>query len=260
MINVYKSRYDLLIQCITLLLIVAGLSSCMVIHSGNVSSGTLQNFNDEHVAIATGVSKSLIFFGLAGDYSNEMILDAKMNLFRNRPLREGEYYTNFTCDISRKIILGVFFETRVTVSAEVLRPHSVRDDDPHPKAKFAEFTGVAAGENLLVNGTDTFRLGRTVYHFIEKGRALSFEIVGIYNNGLNLRPKYKPVGNLFVNPNVVYSPGKIVGDFKTGDKIMIKMALGHETGVILGFCGDKALVKTHDWSYSIPAAKLKKAE
>ena len=68
---------------------------------------------DKYVDIATGQSESSSYFWIAGNYNNKLILTAKEDLFRNRPLRTGEYYSNFSCDISKKLILCLFYITRV---------------------------------------------------------------------------------------------------------------------------------------------------
>lgn len=108
-------------QLIFFFIIPFFISSCVVNNFGNVSSGPILNINDKYVDIATGQSESSSYFWIFGNYNNKLILTAKEDLFRNRPLRTGEYYSNFSCDISKKLILFLFHITKVTVSAEVLK-------------------------------------------------------------------------------------------------------------------------------------------
>ncbi len=96
-------------------------SSCLILHKGSVSSGPLLNVNDRYVDIARGEAQSVIVLGIGSIDNDVLLLDAKKNLFKNRPLEKNEYYANFTTDISRKyIFFPIVAINKVTVSAEIL--------------------------------------------------------------------------------------------------------------------------------------------
>jgi hypothetical protein len=67
--------------------------SCHVYRYGNISGSSLLSVKDKYVDIACGEVKTRI----GGEaYSKELlIMEAKANMFKNRPLKKGEYYSNF---------------------------------------------------------------------------------------------------------------------------------------------------------------------
>ena len=97
------------------------LNSCIVFHSGNISSGPLLKVNDSYQDIATGTSNSVFVLGIGSAANNQLVQAAKRNLYINRPLQKNEYYANFTVDVNRKIILFIALIIHVTVNADVIR-------------------------------------------------------------------------------------------------------------------------------------------
>lgn len=158
-------------------------SSCIGFHSGNISSGPLISANDEYVDIAIGQSQSYYMFYIGGEYYNSMILAAKKDMYKNRPLKKGEYYANFSCDFLKHIILGVVYTIKVTVSADVLKV----SDSPSNQALQTN-TDSPKITNLPAAATQTV-----------SAQPLPFKVV----KHPNIR-NYNPKGNILVNGDSVY--------------------------------------------------------
>lgn len=93
------------------------LSSC-AFHSGMVSTTPV---SEEYIYedIGFGVCQTSRVFGLGGLSKDAMVLEAKRQLYKNRPLLKNEMYANLTVDFKRTNLL-IYNKTVVTVSADIV--------------------------------------------------------------------------------------------------------------------------------------------
>lgn len=242
-------------------------SSCLVLHNGNVSSGPLVNINDRYVDIARGEAKSVFVFGL-GDLENDVLLfDAKNNLFINRPLQKGEYYANFTSDVSKKFILFFIAINKVTISAEVLR---VNDTSNTVLSKsFKDIIRINNEKLFFVSETDTFKVNDKVYYNYDADATINtknfnlYKIVAINKKEVNLKPMYSNKENevVIINNAIFYSTTKNLKDYKIGDKVkaIVYDGIGGksaEYGTIVATRNGFAIVQTLTGYYSVAPISL----
>ncbi len=113
-------------------LLIFFLSSCIVIHNGNVSAGPLLSAKDQYVNLVVGEAETALVFGLGKFDQDQLVLEAKKNLFSKLQLHKNEYYANFTCDINKKYVLGFFLQIiKATVSADVMRANDSSNNVIH---------------------------------------------------------------------------------------------------------------------------------
>lgn len=104
---------------ITLTLLVVLLSSCAS-HLGYISSNTaISNGNFKVVGFAVGTASSKKILGLGGVRNENLVLNAKRNLYAHYPLNQGEVLSNITVDFINKQYL-LFSEEKIVVSAEII--------------------------------------------------------------------------------------------------------------------------------------------
>ena len=240
-------------------------SSCFVVHRGNVSSGPLLNVNDRYVDIARGKAHSFLVFGLGGVENDVLLLDAKKDLFKNRPLERNEYYANFTTDISKKyIFLFVFASNKVTVSAEVLKTGDTSNTTL--SKSFKNVMRVFSEKQFFVSENDTFKLGEEVYfkfNFDNYNDFTKHKIVAITKNEVNLKPIFSSEENVVVkiNKTYFYSTVKNLNDYKIGEKVKAEVFSGlgggkYEHGIIIATRRGFAIVQTSSGNYNVPPNKL----
>jgi hypothetical protein len=96
------------------------LSSCVATHLGNLSSSALDK-PVSYVDVAYGVAQTNKYFALGGLSQDALVLEAKRELYRNRPLQANEAYMNFTVDFKNTwVFFPVYTQTKVTLSADVI--------------------------------------------------------------------------------------------------------------------------------------------
>ena len=105
-----------------LFLITSFLSSCMVMHSGNMveSSGPNQN-NFTYINNAVGSSSATYILGFGGFGHKGLVREAKNDLIKNYPVKNGEALINFTVDVSTKYFLNLVIIKSVVVSADIIK-------------------------------------------------------------------------------------------------------------------------------------------
>lgn len=251
-------------------------TSCIISHHGNVSSGPLLNINDRYVAIAKGEARSYLVFGL-GTYKNDkLVLDAKKNLYKSRPLARNEYYANFAVDISRKIIFMVAIN-KVTVSAEVLKTNIT--DTNYLFFNDKRVLKIDGGNSTTDNNVE--KIGNTNLNLEVVNEIHTGDSVYFYSNSLNkfnlylaseidkenvmLRPIDPGIKNVLTSlNNTFYFKNAEKYNFKTGDKVSIEvednMNVVNKTyeGKILGISGKDILVQTTDGNNYAVLPKLVK--
>lgn len=94
-------------------------SSCAV-HSGMMTgNASITNANFKYVGIAKGQASTTHILGIGGLNRTALVFDAKKDLFRNNPLKEGQALANVSVDFKRTFIFLVYL-THVTVTADVI--------------------------------------------------------------------------------------------------------------------------------------------
>jgi len=99
------------------LVLMCLLGSCAS-HQGTLSSSSV-SVPVKYEDIALGTAETDRYFGFGGLSQDALVLEAKGELVRNRPLKTNEQYINFTTDF--KISYHLFHrQTKVTISADVV--------------------------------------------------------------------------------------------------------------------------------------------
>jgi hypothetical protein len=102
-------------------------NSCASTHNGVLnSSNDLRNV--KYVDFAFGNSKTTTFLGIGGNKHDALVLEAKLNMMRNFPLKPNQFYGNFIVDYKTTKVLGVVTNL-VTVSADILEEKTSIDKE-----------------------------------------------------------------------------------------------------------------------------------
>jgi hypothetical protein len=91
--------------------------SCAV-HQGTITSTDVKP-GARYVDVAIGITHSKKIFGFGGLKQDALVLDAKREMQKNRPLKLNEVYANYTIDFKESYWPFVE-QTKVTVCADVL--------------------------------------------------------------------------------------------------------------------------------------------
>jgi hypothetical protein len=118
------------IKLYSYLILILALSSC-AIYDGSISSSDL-NSDYVYEDIAFGVSQTDYFFSIGGLDKDALVLEAKRQLYRSRPLKENESYANFSVDF-KTTYLFIYSQIKVSVSADV-----VIKNDNNNKQRFSD--------------------------------------------------------------------------------------------------------------------------
>jgi hypothetical protein len=165
------------------------LTSCVSSHIGTISS----SLNDKPVRyedVAIGVAQSDIYFGLGGTNQDALLLEAKRELIKNRPLNKNEDYKNFTIDF-KTTYYPFYIQRKVTLSADVISFISDTVSNIYSANYKNKFLG-----NVYSNGL--FQIGDTVYNKkLEQGVVISFE------NTDHVRVLYKTKNDKFRTKTVL---------------------------------------------------------
>jgi hypothetical protein len=116
------------------------------------------SIDDTYVETVTGSARSTAIL-VFSDPQFQLIADARKNLIHNRKLNRDEYFSNFSADIRKELIFGIVYVTKVIVSADVMQNHN----EPRPELKMTSQLPKSPNQHFI-SGTDTFRLGETVYY------------------------------------------------------------------------------------------------
>tara|TARA_R110002050_G_scaffold300621_1_gene471011 strand:+ start:40656 stop:41429 length:774 start_codon:yes stop_codon:yes gene_type:complete len=251
-------------KSLQLLFILFLFSSC-AFHSGMMTgNASLTDANFQVVQLAVGHSKTVHIIGLGGLKSDAIVFEAKQDLLRNYPLKQGQVLANVSVDFKRSFyfVVGV---TKVTVTADVV-----------------EFIKPTTGllydgiyyENLDLRDSTFvgFNLNDSVYAVVS-GNIKKAKIIGLTNS--KIKVSYKHQNYLVQNkvwPNNVLrnasSPDNIeLYDFDVTDNVKATLGNGDiVNGVIFGINRNQAGVKynfDHEGNFNwalVPLAKLIKLE
>lgn len=253
-------------QLIILFIIAFYFNSCVVLNSGNISSGPLLNSSDSYIDHATGESENLFIFGLGNLNKDKLLFEAKKNMYLNRPLKSNEYYSNFTSDISKKIMFGIIFFTKATVSADVMKSNNNdtlifsesfrKKITPfvEPKSKLKPFVQTAA-EN-----------GDTLYFSLNGNNYQLYVASFADKNSVILIPQFPESQNILVSneKNLFFFKHKLNGDYKSGEVVKGEARDSFDNSIIayeyklLGFSKEKVLLQTADGFMTLPFNKIQK--
>jgi hypothetical protein len=125
------------------------LSSCAS-HFGMISSSPL-NRNVVYEDIAYGVAQSGRCLGMGGLSQDALVLEAKRELMKNRPLKQDEQYQNFTVDFKRSF-WPFFAQTKVTVSADVIKFTEDKNSEPYSENYKAKLSRINISNDLFSVG------------------------------------------------------------------------------------------------------------
>jgi hypothetical protein len=184
------------------------LTSCVATHTGVISSSSIGK-PVKYEDMAFGVSQSSRYLGFGGHSQDGLVLEAKRELIKNRPLKQNEEYSNFTIDF-KHTYWPFYTQTKVTVSADVVQFIGETINDPYSESYKSKFLG----KNFLKN--DFFSVGDSIYdNKLHKGIIISIEssdrVRILYNTKNNkIRTKKISIYN-------IYSKTKASKEFKIGD-------------------------------------------
>ena len=98
------------------------LSSCMVIHTGQMGGITpVTENNFSYINNAYGSSKVTYVLGIGGFNKVGLVREAKNDLIRNYPVKNGEALVNFTVDFDTSYYFGLVVTQKVIVSADIIK-------------------------------------------------------------------------------------------------------------------------------------------
>lgn len=112
---------------VILVFVVLTLTACTMVHKGQIVSLDYgQEVSPQNQAVGTYSVNYL--FGLGGTSTTVMLKEAKDDLIRNRPLKEGEKYVNVNLNSSTFFFL-FFTIHRYTITADVLSTNPIIKDN-----------------------------------------------------------------------------------------------------------------------------------
>ncbi|MDP1803485.1 MAG: hypothetical protein Q8L81_19130 [Bacteroidota bacterium] len=236
---------------ILLSIVAITLNSCLVINSGSTSGGPLLNVSDKRVTLAKGEAKNMFILGFGSSDRDHLFEDAKNDMYVNYPLKNNEYYSNFTSDISHKYYFGLVFVNKISVSADVLRVGNVQNN-----INVLENRPVSTSENIdLTNG---YAVGDEIYYEPKKS-SLGKYIISSINGSILYLTSENGKRNVEVNTSEnLFSTKKEVNGFKAGDEVKAKLFLSTDKYIITALSTTEALFKVEGEYYIRPISGLKK--
>ncbi len=141
-------------------------SSCMSTFNG-VLNPTSELKNVKYINTAFGFSKATYVFGFGGNKHDALVLEAKLNMMKNFPLLNNQYYANYAVDFKKKNVL-IVQSSLVTVSADIVQEKDNINEDNYSSALKSKFG--------IVDNNPYFSIGDTVvdatmaYYIIESNR------------------------------------------------------------------------------------------
>ena len=206
------------------------LASCAT-HYGSISSDIPEG-NYIYQDVAHGISQTSNFLGIGGTSKDGLILEAKNDMMKNRPLSAGESYINYTLDI-KETIYPFYSTKKVTLSADVIKfsgENSERYSDNYRNKVF--------GKEIK---NELFSVGDTViYNKHAKGRIIAFETnekVRIQVSGENFKTKRLSVNDIFTTK-------KDFHEFSVGDHYNFMHGEEQIDGKIIALGLKKLIIKT----------------
>lgn len=244
-------------------------SSCMVFNSGNISSGPLLNVTDKYVDQARGEARSCLFLGIGSTYKRKLIHEAKLDLYRRRPLDNGEYYSNFTTEVAKKTFLGIVYIIEVEMNADVLKgldSTSAPFTEQYKRQTGIGYPAKRTGSGRFKQGSAGSRLAvnDNVYYSYDHKNYKLYKVSAVDQENVMLMATDPADKNLLASlESEFFVTGAEVGGIKAGDQVTVEVpgnqqTVTYEDGVVSGTFGEKCLVKTKNGFFVLPAIKVKK--
>ena len=253
----------------TLVIAILFLASCITSHNGAVSSGPLIHASDKYIDISSGFSSSIFVFGIGNAKKQQLINDAKKNLYTKRPLQKGEYYSNFTTDINKKWIFFIAQKIDVSVSADILATGDTssygfgnafsKKITPFVPAKNKGVISSDFNGNVIINGDSVYYSYNSKNYNLYTVSSLDKESTVLVSSD----PDYKSI-LVSVKQNYFFIKKDIGYTIKINDKTKISILDSYtemfvdEEGIVMGYTGNNALIKTKNGFHVVPIDKLKK--
>lgn len=224
-----------MIKLLIILPTVLLFSSC-AIHHGNISTSSL-NRNVQYQDIAYGVAQTKTFFGIGGLSQDALVLEAKRELLKNRPLKAKEEYANFTIDFKRSFF-PFYSPTKVTLSADVV--------------KFTDDSAVNPITQNYKNKLSTRLLSNSLF---EVGDSVQFDktkigsVISFSNNShviVEYKNKNDKVRTKILSIYRIYSTSKPYKGLRIGDRYIYSLKDDSKTsGKIVGLGIKNLIVKSN---------------
>lgn len=204
---------------VILVFVVLTLTACTMVHNGQIVSLDYgQEVSPQNQAVGTYSVNYL--FGLGGTSTTVMLKEAKDDLIRNRPLKEGEKYVNVNLNSATFFFL-FFTKHRYTITADVLSPYSTN------------LTIADSSKNETINSLPP------IIPFFEKGDSLytinRFE--GLYISSVPyLKIRFSNSKGLIKlkNEDRLFKKMNTYKGFKLGQRVHVKNA-DPKSAIIIGF-------------------------
>jgi len=224
-----------------LVFFVLSLTACTMVHNGQIVSLDYgHEVSPQNQAVGTYSVNYLL--GLGGTSTTVMLKEAKDDLIRNRPLKEGEKYVNVNLNSSTFFFL-FFTKHRYTITADVISPYSTN------------LTIADSSKNETINKLPP------VISFFVKGDSLysTFDFEGLY---ISLAPKEKikysnSRGMIkYYSENKLFKKMNTYKGFNLGQRVNVKKTIPNSAEII-GFGLKKVLlVDTDRIKYSIEYSEI----
>jgi len=245
------------------------LEGCIVFHSGGVSGGPLLSSKSKFIKFARGEARHLFVLGVGNININELINDAKKDMYMNNPLETDQYYSNFTTDITSKYIFLFIQLTQVRVSADIMTTDtsqkSLYDRTIDSKQKEDEVSKrkEQAAKNNLTQSL-AYLINDTVYYSPDGKNYFEYFVRSIdAENTLLYGTKPETKNRLASKFAPIFIKNFKTGGLKNGDEVNYEFvnafkAAETSSGTVLGFCNNMVLIKSKDSFAVEPVSKVKK--
>jgi hypothetical protein len=246
-------------------------TGCLVSHSGTVSSGPLLKATDQYTDMAEGKAKSVFVFGFGNLEKENLVMEARRNMYYNRPLKKDEYYSNFSTSVTNKFILAFIHITKVSVSADLMtstnesgEPFSfgfsnkIKAEHPlaEPKSAPKKQAEVKSVRGDLRVGDSVYYSNNSKDYRLYKVTSFDKENVMITSCDAERKNLLTPLDGNFFNINRE-ALGFKAGDTVTAELINIYNSTVMEDGIILGIDSGFFLVETKSGKYKLTETKIK---
>ncbi len=193
-------------KLLILLASVGMLSSCAS-HFGMISSAPV-NGNVIYQDVAYGVAQTNHYFGIGGISQDALVLEAKRDMMRNRPLAANEEYANFTVDFKNSF-WPFYIQTKATVTADVVKRTNEALENPYSE----KYKKILAGNALATN---LFQVGDSI--LFDKGREGSIIATDSMNKvRVMYRSSKGKMRSKIVSAEDIFTTSKPYNGLKVGD-------------------------------------------
>lgn len=124
------------------------LMSCAT-HEGTFSASCFHR-KVKYEDISIGTAKTSIIFGFGGLSKDALVLEAKRNMMRTRPLKGSEQYANYTLDRKTTFYTYFLIQTKVTLTADVVSFTNDSLADPYTDKYKSRLLGKSFANNLFI--------------------------------------------------------------------------------------------------------------